>query len=419
MFDGKLLNWYHPSLFCLSLTPMKTSFISKFLKLHFVILFSLLYTVGNGQANLLLNGDFEDINTCKEYKAECGVEAWFYMNDVKVQMIHNETYDTLPGANSFAIFYSWKGFRQFTPIIGTILPCQLQSGKKYTFRGWIAARLNANLLLKPGVCVGQNFYVPQRSFSKEMKPDSIVKLARVPNSSFFEFQYSFIATGDEQYLTFGTYVTEDTLYVKRNELGSQTISLRLDNFSLTSSDTFETFCPAFQINKESIYAYDYRHKEMDYSLYGKGKLPVELNSKTEDNLTQIVVPKPVPTPLPIQPDTLKLGDVLFDFNKADLKANAIKMLTSFFISDTENGNIDSIYIEGHTDSVGSEEKNILLSQQRSQSVLKWLVSNYIVSNDKVAIHAFGKKRPMATNKTPAGRALNRRVEIIVFRSLKK
>ena len=372
---------------------------------------------GLGQTNLLLNGNFEDINTCKEYKAECGVEAWFYMNEVKVQMIHNETDDTLPGANSFAIFYTWKGFREFTPIIGTILPCQLQSGKKYTFKGWIAARLNANLMLKPGVCVGQNFYVPQRSFSKEMKPDSIVQIFRVPNSSFYEFLYSFIATGEEHYLTFGTYVTEDTVYVKKNQLGAQTISLRLDNFSLTSADTLETYCAAFRLNKESIYAYDYRHKEMDYSLFGKGKLPVELNGKTEDNITLFTTPPP--PPVPIKPDTLKLGDVLFDFNKADLKANAIKMLTAFFMTSSSKGNIDSIFIEGHTDSVGSEEKNILLSQHRSQSVMNWMITNYIVNSDRVAIHPFGKKRPMASNKTPAGRALNRRVEIIVFRSSHK
>ncbi len=391
---------------------------NKYIKLLCFLLFCCPFLPAFGQTNFLLNGNFEDINTCKEYKAECGVEAWFYMNEVKVQMIHNETDDTLPGANSFAIFYSWKGFRDFTPIIGTILPCNLQPGKQYTFTGWLTARLNANLILKPGVCIGQNFYVPQRPFAKDMKPDTMVNIVRIPNSPYFEFNYSFIATGEVHYITFGTYVTEDTVYVKKNQLGSQTISLRLDNFSLTSADTLETLCPAFRLNKESIYAYDYRHKDMDYTLYGKGKLPVELTANKEDNLTQF---KLLPPPLiaPIKPDTLKLGDVLFDFNKAELKPKAINMLNAFFVNDAGKENIDSIYIEGHTDSVGSDIKNIQLSQLRSQSVIQWMTAKNIVPADKIAIHAFGKIRPISSNKTPVGRSQNRRVEIIIFRKAKR
>jgi outer membrane protein OmpA-like peptidoglycan-associated protein len=185
----------------------------------------------------------------------------------------------------------------------------------------------------------------------------------------------------------------------------------LQSFSLTSTNPQETFCAAYEKNKEQVYKYDHRHKDMDYTLYAKGKLPVELTGKTEDNLTGIRVPPPTP----VIPDTLKLGDVLFDFNKAALKTDAGKMLSAFFLRNGDKREIDSIYIEGHTDSVGSDIRNIELSKQRSQSVMEWLVSNNIISTDRIAVHAFGKLRPIATNKTPAGRALNRRVEILVFR----
>src|SRR6186997_2174121 len=78
------------------------------------------------QSNLLLNGSFEDINTCTEYKAECGVEGWFYLRDVKAQMIPNDAGESKLGSNSFGIYITWKGFKDFSPLIGTILPCGLQ-----------------------------------------------------------------------------------------------------------------------------------------------------------------------------------------------------------------------------------------------------------------------------------------------------
>lgn len=368
---------------------------------------------GFGQTNLLLNGNFEDINTCKEFNAECGVEGWFYLKDVKVQMVNNEP--GTKGANSFAIFYNWNGYKDFTPVIGTILPCRLQAGKQYIFKGWITARLHSQLVLTPAVCTGESFYVPRRPFSKSMSPQPIMKLKPVAETSFYEFEYMFTANGSEQYLAFGTYITEDTIHNRKRLFGAQTVSLMLDNFSLTATDPNETLCAAYTLNKQAIYQYDYRHKEMDYTLYGKGKLPVELSDNKEDNLTAIKAP-PTPSATIVKPDTLKLGDVLFDFNKAALKPTAIKMLQDFFNNKNDTRSIDSVYIEGHTDSIGSDKRNIQMSEERSKSIQEWMVTHHLVADDNITIRAFGRARPAATNKTPAGRALNRRVEIIVFRS---
>jgi outer membrane protein OmpA-like peptidoglycan-associated protein len=317
-----------------------------------------------------------------------------------------------PGESAFAIFYNYNGYTGFTPVVGTILPCNLQKGKQYIFKGRLAVRLDPKLVLKPGVCIGENFYVPRRPYAKDMRPDSILQLTRVPETAFYEFSYNFTASGNERYLTFGTFVAEDRLGTKR--LMGPEVAMQLQHFSLNSTDPQETLCGGYNANKESIYKYDSRHKEMDYTLYGKGKLPVEIGENQEDNVTRF---ETVP-PRPVKPDTLQLGDVLFDFNKAELKAGASKMLEEFFRKNDEKPSIDSIYIEGHTDSIGSDTKNLLLSQQRSKSVKNWIISNNVVVEDKISIHAFGKQRPVASNKTPAGRALNRRVEIIVFRKEK-
>jgi len=70
-------------------------------------------------------------------------------------------------------------------------------------------------------------------------------------------------------------------------------------------------------------------------------------------------------------------------------------------------------IEGHTDSVGSAEYNLKLSQRRADAVKNYLISKGI-SPDRLEAIGYGETRPIASNKTAAGRAKNRRVEIILI-----
>ncbi len=67
-------------------------------------------------------------------------------------------------------------------------------------------------------------------------------------------------------------------------------------------------------------------------------------------------------------------------------------------------------VNGHTDSTGSQQHNMALSQRRAMSVGNYLVSQG-VDGRRLAINGFGPNQPVATNATPDGRALNRRVEI--------
>jgi outer membrane protein OmpA-like peptidoglycan-associated protein len=156
---------------------------------------------------------------------------------------------------------------------------------------------------------------------------------------------------------------------------------------------------------------------MDYSLYGKGELTIPLNESDTGYITRIEIPAIIKQPA--KADTLKLGDVLFDFNKAHLKPEALKMLEAYFKQDKLDKSIDSIYVEGHTDSIGTDNRNMQLSLERCQSVNNWLEQNHILTNGPAQIHPFGKTRPIATNSTPQGRALNRRVEVVIFREKKE
>lgn len=108
---------------------------------------------------------------------------------------------------------------------------------------------------------------------------------------------------------------------------------------------------------------------------------------------------------------VNMPDVLFDFNKYTLKPAARERLAR--VSGIVLAYPDlKLQIEGHTDSIGSDEYNQTLSEKRAATVRDYLVSSG-VPLDNVAARGLGKSDPVADNSTAAGRKLNRRVEMIV------
>jgi outer membrane protein OmpA-like peptidoglycan-associated protein len=108
---------------------------------------------------------------------------------------------------------------------------------------------------------------------------------------------------------------------------------------------------------------------------------------------------------------LTLGDVLFDTGAATLKpgaATTMDRLAQFMRDYPER----SVRIEGHTDSVGSEESNQALSERRADAVRSALVDRN-TPPDRITTVGYGEGRPIASNDTSGGRQQNRRVEIVV------
>jgi outer membrane protein OmpA-like peptidoglycan-associated protein len=105
-----------------------------------------------------------------------------------------------------------------------------------------------------------------------------------------------------------------------------------------------------------------------------------------------------------------LGDVLFDTGQASLKPGAdlaLDRLASYLKAHPQT----KIVVEGHTDSVGSDEYNDALSQRRADAVAHGLITRGVDGDDVRAVGR-GKNFPVATNDTSAGRQQNRRVEIV-------
>lgn len=110
---------------------------------------------------------------------------------------------------------------------------------------------------------------------------------------------------------------------------------------------------------------------------------------------------------------VNLSDVLFDFNQASLKPGAREKLSKLAGILLAYPGTYHIEIEGHTDAVGSQDYNQKLSEDRAQSVSSYLSKESIPSDHIRGVRGFGKLRPVATNDTPEGRQMNRRVEIII------
>jgi outer membrane protein OmpA-like peptidoglycan-associated protein len=108
---------------------------------------------------------------------------------------------------------------------------------------------------------------------------------------------------------------------------------------------------------------------------------------------------------------VSMPDVLFDFNKFTLKPETREKLAK--VSGILLAYPDlKVQVEGYSDSIGSDEYNMKLSDQRADTVREYLVAQS-VADSNVTAQGYGKSHPVADNTSASGRAQNRRVELVV------
>jgi outer membrane protein OmpA-like peptidoglycan-associated protein len=105
------------------------------------------------------------------------------------------------------------------------------------------------------------------------------------------------------------------------------------------------------------------------------------------------------------------ADVLFDFDKADIRADAAHALAE--LAAVIRAYTGAVRLEGHTDGKGAADYNQKLSERRAASVKQWLVEREQIPAARMTIQGFGKTKPVASNDTDAGRQKNRRVEVVI------
>jgi len=151
-------------------------------------------------------------------------------------------------------------------------------------------------------------------------------------------------------------------------------------------------------------------------IVGGGLLGTLLGHVICDPEKPIPEPPPVaqvPPPPPPAPGTkiATVKHVNFAFDKSALKPGAIPVLDNVVNIMNDNPSLE-VYVDGYTDAIGSRAYNLGLSKRRADAVKAYLVDNG-VSSSRITTRGFGMDNPVASNATEAGRAENRRAEIIV------
>jgi len=108
---------------------------------------------------------------------------------------------------------------------------------------------------------------------------------------------------------------------------------------------------------------------------------------------------------------LKKGRILFDYGKSILRSDAFYKLDVMVAILQKNPDMQ-IELVGHSDSLGNAKGNMKQSIERAQSARGYLLAKGI-DDSRIIVKGYGDKKPVATNKTDAGRQLNRRVEIVI------
>ncbi|MGA3193344.1 MAG: OmpA family protein, partial [Candidatus Bathyarchaeia archaeon] len=111
--------------------------------------------------------------------------------------------------------------------------------------------------------------------------------------------------------------------------------------------------------------------------------------------------------------SITLRGIYFDFDKSTIKPESRPALEDAAKMLKDNPTIN-VEIQGHTDSVGSADYNLSLSDRRAAAVVAYLVTNLGIDQSRLTSRGYGKTMPIATNSTDAGRALNRRVEFKII-----
>ena len=126
-------------------------------------------------------------------------------------------------------------------------------------------------------------------------------------------------------------------------------------------------------------------------------------------------PAPTPAPAPAPPKVLDKMTlrINFDFDKATIRAAdeaELKKAVEFVKKYPKS----AVKIEGHTDSIGTDQYNQKLSERRAKAVENYLVEKGAVKKADISTVGYGESKPIADNKTSKGRFENRRAEILIL-----
>jgi outer membrane protein OmpA-like peptidoglycan-associated protein len=175
---------------------------------------------------------------------------------------------------------------------------------------------------------------------------------------------------------------------------------------LTPEDPSESLCHQADSVRQNVYGENERHHYLNQKMY-------VMRKRSPVNMP--LPPTMIALPAPVQKiDTLIIPDIFFATAEYKLLPSAYGILDSF-VNRLDTDLIDSLVINGHTDSIGKLQYNLELSNNRAKQVEAYLLMKRSTLERLMQTYGYAFLQPVTSNKTPAGRSRNRRVEIYVYR----
>jgi len=348
--------------------------------------------------SLLLNGNFEEENICTEYKVNCAPEAWLTNDDV-FNNYFKDADRAYEGFHCMSIEAGHVKKSYKRTFIRSQLLCGLKKENKYRIEFYIKSPYP--ILDSIGVLFSADDFLFDRRPLRAVRPSfylSEIDKQLKKDSTWQKVSFDYTAKGDESFITIAN-------FSKRDITGETGISMEphffvfIDAVSLVPLSANETLCDDWQSRMGDIYDQDERHDFLRKKIIANRRYDPVPGVREARKIAWI--------------DTLVLQEVLFESGKAELQRESYLLLDSF-CSRATGGKIDSVVVEGHTDSRGTEEMNNRLSSARVQTVLNYFASRTFVKPNRIFARAWGESKPVADNHTSQGRQRNRRVVVFVY-----
>jgi outer membrane protein OmpA-like peptidoglycan-associated protein len=382
--------------------------------IHFILLIAPILI--NAQA-LILNGGFEELNICKEFKAKCAPEAWFRIPSTDVSIKVKGVKRVFEGGQSEVIIVGNKNNPlRYRVFLYTMLLCPLEENIEYSISFYLnplyEKEYQLDILFRQTELISgidnPIDHTPQISINKQNKTWGDKK------SNWQKIEVSYIAKGGEQFIFFGNFNKKQYPFTKKtvfsNTLGD--IAYLLDKVEIAPKNKEKSsICDEYEENKTLLYNTNHRHLDKEGIILP----PEKSNPETTDSIQQDSSVKERP---PLSQNsiskkaTFEISDIAFDFNSHTLKDSFLPLLDSILIQ-IISLNPTKIRIQGHSDNIGNKDYNLNLSKMRAISVQKYIRSKVNQNKYTIIAEGLGETKPKIDNLTKENRAQNRRVEIIL------
>lgn len=323
--------------------------------------------------NLVANGGFEDENICAEYKQNCAPEAWIN-SSLKSYNYFDIGGSAFEGRHFIGVITGNSRIKSVRTFMRTRLLCRLRKDHRYKLQFYVRSRHEVTDSL--GVYFSATDFLFEKRHYSQLVPavyvrDSSKQIMR-DDTAWKKISLLYTATGEENFLTIGCFKKQEYLYDAPPEIQGN-YYLYIDDMQFLPVDTRETLCTKSDSIKAAIYNDNIRHGVLESRIrYYTRNVPEE---------------PPLPSTLLQKIDTLIIPDVLFATASAKLNTNTLSVLDSFCLQ-LALRNIDSLLVEGHTDSIGTLVYNNKLSADRAGAVSAYIISHANMKSDLMKVRHY-------------------------------